>query len=315
MGARVTSVATIRDYWPLCPVSTRLFAGGEGETFECDDCHRIKSYIKCCRSASAKWYPGGLTMPFLNTARWLQTLAKSRALSRSDAVVAVSEYVRGELSRSGRIPEAKVVTIPNLVDLPSVDLALAGPWPLHDISPSAPFLLFAGKLDTNKGVRLLPRAIKDSVVGLPLVVAGDGPLRGWLEEEARAANLDFRFYAWVDNDAVLRLMHRARVLVFPSAWQEPLSRVLLEGCAAGASIVAIDTGGTSDIVVDGESGWLAQDSERFSEGIRCLSTDDALNGRLRAGARKRAEDIFAAPIVSARIEDLYRSLLEVVEAA
>jgi glycosyltransferase involved in cell wall biosynthesis len=170
-------------------------------------------------------------------------------------------------------------------------------------------MLYAGKLDTNKGAQLLPRALHKAGVQLPLAVAGDGPLRGQIEAEATSLGLDFRFYAWLDNDAVIKLMRDAKVLLFPSAWQEPLSRVLLEGCAAGAAIVALDTGGTGDIISHNGSGWLARDMDEFVEGVRAVVSDVELNGRLREGALRRAEERFAAPIVTARVEELYRRLL------
>jgi glycosyltransferase involved in cell wall biosynthesis len=199
--------------------------------------------------------------------------------------------------------------IPNLVDLPSVDRALAGEWPLNDISPEDKFLLFAGKLDTNKGAWQLPEVLAKAKVDLPLVIAGDSPWRGKLEREATKLGLDFRFYDWLDNDAVLRLMSRAVALLFPSAWQEPLSRVLLEGCAAGAAIVALNTGGTEDVIEHGSSGWLAGDLDQFASGMRNVVTDAGLNATLRRGARRRAEDKFAAPEVGAQVEELYRTLL------
>jgi glycosyltransferase involved in cell wall biosynthesis len=322
MGARVVSVATVRDYWPLCPVSTRLFEDKDGQTFECTDCHNFKTYMGCVdtrfsnRESKIQSLPSSkATGPKSKIPRWLATWSGGRELARCDAIIAVSEYVRGELARSGRVPEEKLVTIPNLVHLPSVQRALSGPWPLNDISPEAPFLLFVGKLDTNKGVRLLPEAVARSGMRMPLVLAGDGPLRSWLEDEARRRNLDFRFHDWLDNDAVLRLMHGARALVFPSEWQEPLSRVLLEGCAAGAAIVALDTGGTRDIIVHNESGWLARNLTEFSVGIARVSEDDALNRRLRSGARQRAEQRFASALVTERVEKLYLSLLARAEHA
>ena len=157
---------------------------------------------------------------------------------------------------------------------------------------------------------MLPRAVKQAGVTLPVVLAGDGPLQAQLAPKANALGLDFRFYDWLDNDAILRLMRAARLLLFPSAWQEPLSRVLLEGCAAGAAIVALNTGGTADIITHGESGWLAADQAEFAEGVRRVVEDDALNNRIRAGARSRAETTFSASVVSAQIEALYSSLLE-----
>jgi glycosyltransferase involved in cell wall biosynthesis len=306
-GARsnMVSVVTVRDYWPLCPVSTRLFEAAASEAFECDDCHRLPTYLRCVRR---KGLLGAARIP-LDLARWLNTLADSRKLAKASAVIAVSSYVGRELSRSGRVPASRLRVIPNLVDLPGVDRALGGEWPLHDISPEDKFLLFAGKLDTNKGAWQLPKVLARAAVDMPVVVAGDGPWRESLAAEASNLGLDFRFYDWLDNDAVLRLLNRAVALLFPSAWQEPLSRVLLEGCAAGAAIVALNTGGTSDVIEHSTSGWLAYDLDEFVAGVRVVVTNAELNASLRRGARQRAEDRFAAPAVSAQVEELYRSLL------
>lgn len=304
VGRRVVSVGTVRDYWPLCPSSTRLFVGSGGGSFECKDCHQLSTYLACVGESK-----GGVAARALAPARWANTLAAAESLARCEAVIAVSDYVREELARSRRIAPGKLATIPNLVDIASVEQALSGRWPLHDISPKRPFLLFVGKLEMNKGPQMLPDALARAGVRLPVVLAGDGPLRSDLEAEARRRGLDFRFYDWLDNDAVLLLMRQARVLLFPSAWQEPLSRVLIEGCAAGAAIVALNTGGTSDIITDGESGWLAEDVAGFASGIKRVVEDDALNARLRSGARRRAEQKFSSKAVCREVEDLYRRLL------
>src|SRR5438874_3543534 len=98
-GKRVASVATVRDYWALCPSSTRLFADGTGREFECRDCHRLGEYTRCVRISRRK-QPESVRKPAptyrlledaLSLARWLQTLRASRALAACDGVVAVSE--------------------------------------------------------------------------------------------------------------------------------------------------------------------------------------------------------------------------------
>ncbi|HST05791.1 MAG TPA: glycosyltransferase family 4 protein [Chloroflexia bacterium] len=323
-GAKVVSVATVRDYWPLCPVSTRLFTVPSVGTFECRECHKFWHYAGALvfplrLGPMQKLYWPSLFFSGLRKAlkvravhlafalpRWLATLANSRLLAQCDAVVGVSRYVRDELAMSGRVEGTKLHSIPNLVHLPSVERALSGAWPLSDVSQQDDFALFVGKLDENKGADMLPV----TNLHMPIVVVGDGPEKKYLEIEGEGSSIDFRFYDWLDNDAILRLMRAARVLLFPSAWQEPLSRVLLEGCAAGAAIVALNTGGTADIITHGESGWLAVDEAGFAEGARLVAKDDALNRHLREGARKRAETGFAAPVVSAQIEALYASLLD-----
>ncbi|HYP39522.1 MAG TPA: glycosyltransferase family 4 protein [Chloroflexia bacterium] len=304
-GSKVVSVGTVRDYWPLCPISTRLFTDNQGGIFECRECHRFRDYMKCA-CASDK---GGLRARPFAAARWVRTMRASHQLAKCDAVIAVSDFVLGELARSGRVAPVKLRSIPNLLHLPSVEKALAGPWPLEDLLPGDAFLLFVGKWDANKGAQMLPGALARSGVRLPVVLAGDGPLRAQIEIDGARLGLDFRFYNWLGNDAILLLMKHAAALLFPSAWQEPLSRVLLEGCAAGTAIVALNTGGTANVIVHGTSGWLANSEEELAEGIRQVVGDAELNARLRAGARERAEEKFDAAKVSAQVEELYRSLL------
>jgi glycosyltransferase involved in cell wall biosynthesis len=312
-GLEVVSVATVRDYWPLCPVSTRLFFDSLGRPFECPECHRLAPYLGSVlrsyagRSRRKPW----LLVKALAgaTARWSNTRRQAQLLADCNAVIAVSDYVRGELARSGRVPKDRLHTIPNLVDLPSVDAAIDGPWPLPDISQKSRFLLFAGKLDPNKGAQMLPELIRRSELNLPVVIAGDGPMRHRIESEAQRHGLDFRFYDWLENAAVIRLMSRCTALLFPSAWQEPLSRVLLEGLASGAAIVALNTGGTPDAIEHLKSGWLAPDMGSMIEGLRTIAGVPTFRRRLRTGARRQAEEHFAAPVVSAQVEELYRNLL------
>ena len=309
-GYAVPAVATVRDYWPLCPVSTRLFPVRGGQAAECADCHRFPAYW---RSVSQGWR--GATDPALDLARYAATRRAAHSLAACDAVIAVSRYVQGELVRSGRVPADRVVVVPNLVDFGSVERDASGPWPFNDISPEEPFLLFAGKLEHNKGAHLLPTVLARSGVKLPLVVAGDGALERSLRERARAQGLDFRFVSWIENESIIRLMRAARVLVFPSAWQEPLSRVLLEGCAVGAAIAALDTGGTPDIITHMESGWLARDLDDLARGVAALASDDDLNRRVRVAARVKAEDTFAAVRVAPQVEAVYREAMARAKAA
>lgn len=303
-GSRCVSVATVRDYWPLCPQSTRLFSGESGEDVECPDCHEITTFTKCVSSGESNFLRRARWL-----ARWLVTRRAASELGRCDAVIAVSHYVRRELVRSRRVAAQKVVAIPNLVDLPSVAAALEEPWPLHNIPQVEPFVLFVGKLDANKGAHLLPQALARAGLEMLLIIAGNGPLQPQIKESAKRLGQAVYFANWLDNESAISLIHQARALLFPSAWQEPLSRVLLEGCAAGAAIVALDTGGTRDIIEHGRSGWLAANIEDFSSGIRAVTGDEHLNRKLRQGAREQAERKFAAPQVALEMTELYTMTL------
>ncbi len=311
-AGRLPVVSTVRDYWPLCIYSTMqipTMRNGVPSEQPCPQCWRTPDLL-CCLwaaqgAASLRLWPG---LPV----RQAITAGQRRALAASDAVIAVSRFVAGELRRANAVSPQRLHVLPNLVDVAHVEriVATAPPWEQVGLAADAPFLLFVGKLEPNKGAQLLPAALRAAGVGpdLPVVLAGDGPLEGWLRREGIAdAGLDLRF-AYLDNDDVLRLMARAAVLLFPSAWNEPLSRVLLEGCAAGACILALDTGGTPDAIT-GESGVLVPDMAAFARELRALLDDAPRRARLRQGARAIARARFDEPVVISQVEALYERVL------
>jgi glycosyltransferase involved in cell wall biosynthesis len=130
-----------------------------------------------------------------------------------------------------------------------------------------------------------------------------------MEQELAACGWPARFLQWADHDEVLRLLARTALLLFPSRWDEPLSRVLLEACACGAPILAMATGGTAEIVEDGVSGALVPPEEgAFAERLAVLLADEAGRRRLGEGAWLVARERFSAPVVAAQVEALYEML-------
>jgi glycosyltransferase involved in cell wall biosynthesis len=103
-------------------------------------------------------------------------------------------------------------------------------------------------------------------------------------------------------------MSRATALVFPSLWPEPLSRVLLEALALGTPVAAMDTGGTREILKDGESGLLVRDVQELGAAVGRLVHDDVLRARIAEGARERAR-AFSPEVLIPRYEAVYRRLL------
>jgi glycosyltransferase involved in cell wall biosynthesis len=103
-------------------------------------------------------------------------------------------------------------------------------------------------------------------------------------------------------------MARATALVFPSLWPEPLSRVLLEALALGTPVAAMDTGGTREILGDGESGLLVGDVPELGAAVARLVHDAALRGRIAEAARERAR-AFSPEALTPRYEAVYRRML------
>lgn len=307
-------IITVRDHWPWDYFSTGLHA------------NRLPYPRQTWASLAAD-------LPLrLGLARGIPALAgipymlahlrrRQQALRQASAVIAVSEYIAGRLAPI--VPPGRVHVIPNMVDLAAVDAALATPQ--ASVPAGQPYLLFVGKLERNKGAQLLidifrafqSRAASNDTQAanhappasaLSLVVAGDGPLRPELERGLGQLGVRVRFLDWAEHDEVLRLMAGCELLLFPSAWGEPLSRVPLEAGACGATVLAMPTGGTPDIIRDGVNGALEASVPGFARRMAALLADPAERRALGAAARRAIEQRFAEDVVAPRVEALYRTL-------
>jgi len=301
-GARagIPVVATVRDYWPVCYWSDLIYDPSQPDL--CPAC-TTTMMTKCVRpragAASVAAWP---LIPYMRT----NLRTKRRTLAGASAIIAVSSTIARDLrARGSELGSATMYTIPNPVDMTALDRAhdeAAPPMP-------GPYVLYVGKIATNKGTQYLVPAMIQAGLDLPLVVVGDGPRRADLEADAARAGLDLRVIGWRDRAEVWAWMRHARLIAFPSYGPESLSRVLIEGSALGAPIAAMDTGGTRDIIEPGVTGLLSSSPEAFARDLATLAADDRLRGAIGHAARQHAHARFAAPSVVERVEQVYRRLL------
>ena len=191
-------------------------------------------------------------------------------------IVAVSSHVGVALrERAPQLGRARIEVIPNGVDAIGVLVdADATTRPLPE-----PYAVFAGKLANNKGAHMLVDVASLARLSMPLVVIGDGPEREQIERAAAAAGRDVRLIGWRDRQEVFRWLRHAELLIFPSVWPEPLSRVLIEASALSVPIAAMNTGGTRDIIVDEETGLLSDTMAGLSADVARLASDGPLRER------------------------------------
>jgi len=231
---------------------------------------------------------------------------KQTTIADADVIVAVSAHVADALR--ARVPEfarTRIEAIPNGVDVQGVRAeADATTRPLQE-----PYGLFVGKLAKNKGAHALVDVTAMARLEMPLVVIGDGPERESIENAAKATGRDVRVLRWKDRRDVFQWLRHAQLLIFPSVWPEPLSRVLIEASALSVPIAAVNTGGTPDIIVDEETGLLSTSVDGLADDVARLTADASLRARLGDGAAARATAHFDIAVVIARMEALYQQLM------
>jgi glycogen synthase len=284
---------TVRDHWPVCFWSTRISRGGL-----CPACTTV-NMTRCVTGRVPA--PGALAwgaIPYMQADLRL----KRHGLARAGAVLAVSEAIAAELRGAGL---CRVEVLPNVVD--AAEAEAVAERPPSFVLPDR-FLLFIGKLEANKGAHLLVPAVAAARTGLPLVVLGEGTLAHDVKFAAAQAGVPLLLRGWVEREDVLRALARATVLVFPSLWPEPLSRVLLEGLALGTPVAAMETGGTREILGAGEAALAATDIAGLTEAVARLAGDPALRDRVAQAARDRARAFSPAALIP-RYEAVYRRLV------
>ncbi len=293
-------VCTVRDYWPICYWTDLLH--DEQSVGVCPECTQTMM-SRCIRPRAGATWP--LALPFVPYMK-SNLEQKRKSLALASAVVAVSQSVAERLrDRAPEMYQTRLEIIPNPVDSERL---------LHEASSlerpfNKPYVLYLGKLAPNKGVRELIPVMEKSCVPWPLVVVGDGTERDLLERQSRLSNCHVEFTGWLNRPEALRWLYNASILVFPSRWPEPLSRVLLEASALGVPIAAMDTGGSRDIVVDRKTGLLSQTSDGLAQAVACLYKDEQLRQSLAGAAKRRVASRFSTANVVGQIEALYENLI------
>lgn len=241
--------------------------------------------------------------------------------ARADAVIATDASLRPVVLAHLRVPESRVVTIPNAIDLDEVDRQ-AGPADggalraAIGMSDDEWLFLSVGRLEQNKGFHVMLQAlarIADRMGPWRWVLVGDGPWRSRLQRLAREAGLGSRIMMpGREGDARLHAWYEAADLFVHPTLYEGSSLVTLEAMAHRRAIVATRAGGLPDKVRPGENGWLARPGDAGSLEEALLEAVASGRAALRAlGARSRAivEAEFAWTAVAAATEALYRRLL------
>ena len=182
-------------------------------------------------------------------------------LRRAEVVICVSEAL-GAMAREHGAKDVRV--IPNGVELPERVAEEA----------AQAHVLFAGRLSPEKGIADLVEAAHD----LPLVVAGDGPLRDLVPDAL----------GFVAHHELDRLYDDAAVIVLPS-YREGLPLAVLEAMAHGRPVVATRVGGIPELVEDGVTGFLVEpgDCNALRAALQRLLGDPELRRRMGAEARRR----------------------------
>ena len=202
-------------------------------------------------------------------------------LRRAARVIVLSEATREWIQAVAR--NARVVCIPNPAPAPGSEIRYS------KNCVGAPFLLFVGRIERDKGVFDLLEAfcaVRDSVPGLALVCAGEGDREGLARRAAQLGVHDaLHLPGWLDAGAVRYLLERATAFVLPSHVEgQPMS--LLEAMSMRTPVVATRVGAIPELVSDRVTGYLVDpgDTAELEHALEELLLDPSESARIARAA-------------------------------
>lgn len=227
----------------------------------------------------------------------------------ADRIICVSQNVADFAQHVIGLPAAKLVVIPNGIDIGSF------PPPPNRPMPAAECMTigYVGRLQKVKGVNFLIAAFAQLVAQHPklqLQIVGDGSERHALESQVQQLGLTNNVQFLGTRQDVAALYPTFDLFVLPSLW-EGMPNVLLEAMACGVPLVATNTGGTPEVVEHGKTGILVPPGEATTlyEAMALLIADTAQRHQLTQAGRQYVEQTFSIKQTVAKTAALYEQLL------
>jgi glycosyltransferase involved in cell wall biosynthesis len=264
------------------------------------------------------WFPNGLVgtwtarmadRPLVTTlhgtdVRLARTVAFSRpgfrhVMQHSAAVTAVSQFLADEAREIVAGPTPTVAPMPVATNLFS---------PGGHRQPNR--ILFIGRLNAQKGIEVLLRALSLTQFVVNLDIIGDGDtkrLRELADELGVAERV--RWIGALPQHKLTDYYRAATALVVPSV-NEGLGLVAVEAQLCETPVIAFDSGGLSDVVQHDRTGILVGDisAGALAAGIDSLLARPDRGASMGAAGRLHALATFAPESVARRYADLYRSV-------
>jgi phosphatidylinositol alpha 1,6-mannosyltransferase len=163
---------------------------------------------------------------------------------------------------------------------------------------------YVGRIAAEKEIRRLVGLAQ--LPGIKLVMIGDGPARGWLEERLP----DATFTGMLGGEELARAFASLDVFVHPGT-SETFCQTVQEAQASGVPVVAAAAGGPLDLIEPGETGLLFDPADPASlvDAVATFAGDAELRDRVAAAALRTVSTRSWAHLVRELVEDHYLPLV------
>jgi glycosyltransferase involved in cell wall biosynthesis len=246
-------------------------------------------------------------------------------MTRSDRIIAVSEFVRQHIMETYDVAPERIRLIPRGVDFSVFDATRATPDRIEQLTKSwclpderVPVIFCPGRISRIKGQHVFIEALA-RINDLPFlaIIAGTDEghedYREELEKQVIAAGMAEKVRIAGPTQAMTEAYLMSDLVVVPSIKPESFGRVAIEAQAMGLAVVATDHGGARETIIPNETGYLVPpaDAASMAEAMRfALGRDAATAQAMGDFARQHVASHFSAAQMQDKTIALYRELLE-----
>jgi glycosyltransferase involved in cell wall biosynthesis/GT2 family glycosyltransferase len=226
-----------------------------------------------------------------------------QVVSKSDYIIANSQATAGCYKQS-----KSVMVVPNMVDIDQMHLA-------NEIDPAdIRFALVSNNLP-KKGLNDLIQLARLCEPSIPkarfLIIGPDNQYVNALKKDQRNGkipkNVEFSGY----KDTPREAMAEANVVLILSHFKESFGRTAIEAMAAGRPVIAYDWGAPSELIRDGETGFLVdfQNMDQLVDRVKTLCENPGLISKMGDQGRVFVSAHYSAKRFVERLKDAYSNIL------
>jgi N-acetyl-alpha-D-glucosaminyl L-malate synthase BshA len=233
------------------------------------------------------------------------------SIERSDGVTAVSRFLKEKTITAYHI-DKDIKVIPNFIDTDKYQRIDSSEIHHHIAPKKEKILVHVSNFRTVKRVPDVVRifSLVHQKIPSKLVLLGDGPDRSNCENLARELGVvqDVKFLG--KQIELVPILSASDLFLMPSQ-SESFGLSALEAMACGVPVVASSVGGLPELIVQGETGYIAEigDIERMAKYAIDLLTNEPKHTLFATASRKRAVDMYSATRIVNQYEEYYKLVL------
>lgn len=218
----------------------------------------------------------------------------------ANVVITTSGVQERYIIQTYNVNVKEVFVVPNYIDTDKFR-------PLDDIDKIPNKIVYVGRLEKQKNLESLIRALDNSPYGIDIY--GNGTLRNRLGHLVKMLNVSVNFMGSVPNNELPRILNKYSLFALVSLY-EGMPKALLEAMACGLAVLGANVKGINEVIKHGENGWLVEkaDGANIRSSIIGLMQNKQLRKTLGFMARKYVEENFSLDKVAEKELEIYNTV-------